>query len=93
VDPDVVRLDDGTWILASEPYPLPAMTPEVVRHDGVPWLYHGCSGEPGICLARLDGEGTWVREDGILLEGARAPSVVQVPDGTWRMYFVDDGTY
>jgi len=85
--------DERTWVVADEPEGLPAMTPDLVRDDGVTWLYHGCSGEPGICLARFVGEGEWVLEGGRLLERARAPTVVRVPDGTWRMYFVDDGTF
>lgn len=46
------------------------------------------------CCANAEPSSTWTIESGIRLEGEgsfgpHAPDVVELPDGTYRMYFID----
>ncbi|MBN1335898.1 MAG: hypothetical protein JXB39_08065 [Deltaproteobacteria bacterium] len=84
--------DERTWILSGKREWLEGMAPDCVRYEEEPWVYFQCPGGLKLCLARYDAKGEWKLEPGALLERGRAPSVVHLPDGTWRMYFVDDGS-
>ncbi len=84
--------DERTWVTSPDREDLAAMTPDLVLNDGEWWLYVQCPGVTSICVARLDDTGSWQLVPGPVVRHGRSPSVIRLPDGTWRMYYVDDGS-
>lgn len=110
-DPSVVRLADGSWLLAVAR----AMTREMViarADDGLHFSQIATLGDGGIpelmalddgrvrllfngqggMTSRISADGgrTWTDETGARLQYqgfAADPSVVRLPDGTWRLFF------